>query len=493
MNKNYIQVSLIDTTINKNSALENILNAINTYLIRNRGAISDFDLMKDIVERNTESLNEEIDSQVPIPLYLGLMGTMLGIIIGLFFIPSIDNMTDSSFKFGDKVTYTATDEKGKITKVNPDNTYTITFNSGAKDAFSKNIKESEIKKPIGVDILLGGVKIAMISSFIGLLLTVILSGWLYKRAKTISETNKNLFYTFIQTELLPVMANDSASVMRSLEKTLLKFNQDFGVNSATFNSNFHTLNAVIYEIKGVADSFTGLMQQIRQLNLLKITKVNAELLGKIHLTTKEFDHFNEYLAQMNNFIDNTLKLNTTISKQLNRTESVELIAENIKENLIQNEKIITYLDAGLMEIDNRKQIMSNAVIDVDAALQKSIEGLHKHTEESILAIKEFQIKQENAFENLLVQDKGNLDKLKNLDAVKSNLDKLITNSTEQNTQLKNLNKILGDFLEKNTKNDTKPVFNFPKPLVISSYVFLATGSVIGVWFVGQQIFKWIFG
>ncbi len=65
---------------------------MNIYLIRNRGSISDFNLINDIVELHTDSLVKDINIALPLPLYLGLMGTMLGIIIGLFGMPYISEI-----------------------------------------------------------------------------------------------------------------------------------------------------------------------------------------------------------------------------------------------------------------------------------------------------------------------------------------------------------------------------------------------------------------
>ena len=141
MESKYIEITLIKSTGNSNVVFEKVLNSVNTYLLRNKGAVSDFNLIKDVVERNTDAIDEEINTLLPIPLYLGLMGTMLGIVIGLFAMPSI---SDANF------------EKA-------------------------------------IDILIGGVKIAMIASFTGLLLTVLLSGWKYKGAKTKAEGLKNDF------------------------------------------------------------------------------------------------------------------------------------------------------------------------------------------------------------------------------------------------------------------------------------------------------------
>ena len=65
----------------RNNTLKEIRDALNMYLQKNKGAASDFYLMKDVVERYCDAEEEEINIQQPIPLYLGLMGTMIGIIV----------------------------------------------------------------------------------------------------------------------------------------------------------------------------------------------------------------------------------------------------------------------------------------------------------------------------------------------------------------------------------------------------------------------------
>ena len=164
MEEKYIEVTLIKSK-ESNAVLDKILSSVNTYLLRNKGAVSDFNLIKDIVDRNMDAVDEEINSLLPIPLYLGLMGTMIGIVIGLFAMPSI---SDANFE-------------------------------GA------------------IDMLIGGVKIAMIASFVGLLLTVLLSGWKYKGAKLHTEGLKNDLFTWIQTQLLPVLSQNISSSIYSLQ------------------------------------------------------------------------------------------------------------------------------------------------------------------------------------------------------------------------------------------------------------------------------------
>src|SRR5690606_27085434 len=182
-------ISLIEHKGKLSNSFKDILNAINNYLLRNKGAISDFNLIKDIVDRNIDNEEDTISSNLPIPLYLGLIGTMLGIIIGLISMPilsdSVGQETDSTMA--------------------------------------------------GVDALLAGVKIAMIASVVGLIFTTINSFMFYSvRQKT--EKRKNNFYTFIQTQLLPILSRNTASSLQTLQANLLKFNEGFTANMGHFDS-----------------------------------------------------------------------------------------------------------------------------------------------------------------------------------------------------------------------------------------------------------------
>ena len=56
--------------------LERIISSLNMYLANNRANVIDFQLLKDTVDRNCDSVEEDINTQTPIPLYLGLAGTM---------------------------------------------------------------------------------------------------------------------------------------------------------------------------------------------------------------------------------------------------------------------------------------------------------------------------------------------------------------------------------------------------------------------------------
>lgn len=429
MESKYIEVTLIKSTGESNVIFDKVLNSVNTYLIRNKGAVSDFNLIKDVVERNTDAVDEEINTLLPIPLYLGLMGTMLGIVVGLFAMPSI---SDENF------------EKA-------------------------------------IDILIGGVKIAMIASFTGLLLTVLLSGWKYKGAKTQAESLKNDFFTWIQTHLLPVLSQNTTSSIYSLQANLLKFNDTFSTNVVSFNG-------VLSKILESFDSQVNLMNELKEVDVAQLAKINVTVLQELRTSTKEFEKFNTYLHQVNSFVDNAQKLNFQIGNQLERTQSIELVAEAIGTNITSNREIITILQSELQEVSNRKQFVSDAVIDVDNSITKSLEKLKEHIDAQMESIRNITIKEESFLENLLGNDRGNLNELKKLGKLEKTMSSIEKSTTTQNEKLDKLGNSLMELTEV-LKNQKQIDFKLPDTIIYISYAFFGSGAIIGVGYCFWSIYQ----
>ena len=66
-----------------NKVFESIKDSINKYLENNSGSVIDFSLLKDAVDRHCDSVENDINTLTPTPLYCGLAGTMAGVIVGL--------------------------------------------------------------------------------------------------------------------------------------------------------------------------------------------------------------------------------------------------------------------------------------------------------------------------------------------------------------------------------------------------------------------------
>ena len=383
----YIEITLIKSSEGQNPIIKKVLHSINTYLLKNKGAVSDFNLIKDVVDRNTDALDEEINNLLPIPLYLGLVGTMIGIVIGLF---NMESFADPAANFNGSI-----------------------------------------------DTLIGGVKIAMIASFAGLLFTIILSGWAYKGAKTTAENLKNDFFTWIQTNLLPVLSQNTSSSIYALQSNLLKFND-------TFSNNVQNFSGLMDKILDSFDSQVSLMNDLKDIDVAKLAKLNVNVLKELRTSTKEFEKFNVYLTQMNLFVDNAQKLNFNLSSQLNRTHSIEKIAEAIGTNIEVNKNMATVLQSELQEISVRKQFVQDAVIDVDNSIGKMLDKLKENMEIQVDAINELINKQietmnrftEHQFEAIKDLTDKKLSEIKEMPTdIETILQKLLTSQREQNTQV----------------------------------------------------------
>lgn len=157
-----------------NGVFSLIKSNINDYLGNSQGSVIDYNILKDAVDRNCETIEEEINAQMPVPLYCGLAGTMAGVIVGLFSLlkeDSISNLMVSGSKSVEQATAAMNGAAG------------------------------------GINDLLAGVALAMVASILGIFLTT-LNSILFKRFKRQAEDGKNKFLSWMQSVLLPKLPND---------------------------------------------------------------------------------------------------------------------------------------------------------------------------------------------------------------------------------------------------------------------------------------------
>lgn len=78
----YTDVELIKSDGGSDSFHE-VINETNSYLCKNVGTSADFAILEDICNSKIDSIESEIHNSLNVPLYLGLGGTFIGIIVGL--------------------------------------------------------------------------------------------------------------------------------------------------------------------------------------------------------------------------------------------------------------------------------------------------------------------------------------------------------------------------------------------------------------------------
>lgn len=269
---------IVSADLDKNSSeFRKILDSINNYLQKNKGAVSDFMLIKDIVERNCDSKEEEITIQTPIPLYIGLMGTMLGIIIGI----------------------------GRIAIM-----------GGGFSAFIDNPQQA-------IGELMGGVAIAMLASLTGILLTTI-SSWKSKTSKNKLEADKNGFYSWIQAELLPVLFGNMANTLQLLQQNLTSFN-------LSFSFNIGRMENALKEMSGSFADQLKILELLKNLDIKRMTTANVSILQQFEKSTANFQQLATYLSQTSDYLQAVRQLNNKVGEYMEQTSALTNLSTYFQE------------------------------------------------------------------------------------------------------------------------------------------------------------------
>lgn len=346
----------------ENPTVMNIKNALNMYLQKNKGAASDFSLMKDVVERYCGADEEEISVMQPIPLYMGLMGTMVGIIVGI----SI-----------------------------------IAFNGGVDNL--KNVSSMMIC-----------VAIAMAASFVGILCTTVIS-WKSKGAKSEIEANKNMFYSWLQTELLPVLSGNSITALSLLQNNLMTFNQ-------TFQGNIKEFDTVLSKVRQVSKDQADALGAISRINITKVAEANISVLRELQNSTNQIEQFNQYLTSVNGYLSAVNSLNENLNNHLDRTAVIENMG--------------VFFERELTQVQTREDYIKQVVVSIDSTLEQTFNQLKEsmssymnllkeQTSSDIETLKDTYQKQQQEFvEKLKSQQESLLKKTEDVEKVINNVQNL---------------------------------------------------------------------
>lgn len=262
-----------------NKVFESIKDSINKYLENNSGSVIDFSLLKDAVDRHCDSVENDINTLTPTPLYCGLAGTMAGVIVGLSSLITTGSITDlPSSGSGD-------------------------FGSAAS----------------GVNDLLSGVAWAMLASIMGILLTTIAS-LLFKRYKLQGESGKNTFLAWLQAKLLPELPSDTSDALNRLVKNLNKFNSTFAENTSSLRGALREVNES-YRIQG------DIIKAVHDMDVMKMAKANVRVLEELKECTDKLEQFNEYLDDIHGYTDAIHTFTTQFEQEANRLHVLEEIQQ----------------------------------------------------------------------------------------------------------------------------------------------------------------------
>lgn len=358
----------------KNPIFKEILQSINNYLSNNKGSVSDFHLMKDIVDRNCDAADDEISTQIPVPLYLGLTGTMIGILVGVGYL----------------------------------------WLSGDLDALLNASASSS--GATGVKALLGGVALAMISSINGILLTT-LGSIRAKNAKSETEHRKHIFLSWMQANLLPTLNNDTAQTLERMSKNLVAFNATFSENTSKLDSTLSQVNRATVLQKQLLDSVSKIADK-------DVTTQNVKIYNSLKNCSEEIVKLSEYLNNTTEYLNNVRALNEKLDKNELRFQTLE--------------KMLEYFEKETEQIEQRKLAVSKVVGEIDSKLEDNLRLLGEHASGNVEKFNVALGKQQEALQTKLDETHVLLEELRNISTIKSSISKFENAVKDQNRKIDNL-------------------------------------------------------
>ena len=276
-----VNVSLITTTGGSKSFKEVVFET-NEYLCKNVGTSADLGVLQDICDKKLEVKENAVKSTLNLPLFVGLGGTFIGIIIGVIgFAFDLNSLFDS-------------------TSSSPEIEQTINAPVGNESVPTISAVESQQTEPSSdetnsLQFLLYGIGCAMAASLCGLVLMVINTAINYRKATADLDTKRNEYFDFLRRELMPTLANSMSSSLNSLKSVLGHFVDKFGKNLDAYADSAELLNENLEKQHLV-------LTQIQDMGMTRMANRVASAFVQLNEAADALNTFHQYQQDLNTTI-----------------------------------------------------------------------------------------------------------------------------------------------------------------------------------------------
>lgn len=351
----YDAVTVHDPT----SEFSKIITDTNDYLQANKGAAADFNALRDISEREAELLDAEIEAQISTPLYLGLIGTFGGAILGLFSLlfapptPDAQLLADVQQVLVNNPQVaatipikTGTVELSNFVRQSSTNEQAVYAALGKqKSRFATSPKEFHQKlyanaSSFGNDEIqhfLGGVLIAMVGSLFGLAFTLA-GNQLLKQARATRDRLKNDYYNFLQKALLPKLNSDMQQGLNQLRAVLDAFNQDFFAKiQGDFFSKIAEFTPLIGSITENISVQKDFLEKLQTIGYTQLANATIKVFDRVDESAASFEKFLGYQQALNVSVEKGAQTAYTITALLDRLSTLETALRQVPGYLEQHD------------------------------------------------------------------------------------------------------------------------------------------------------------
>ena len=325
--------------------------SINKYLSNNSGSVIDFHLLKDAADRHCDSVENDISTQTPIPLYCGLAGTMAGVILGL--IPLISSGA-------------------------------LIYLLGGELSLNISKEEMDNLAASGINELLAGVAWAMAASICGIMLTTI-NSLLFKSCKLKEENGKSTFLAWMQSRLLPELPSDTSDALNRLVKNLNIFNRTFAENTSDLKGTLIKVNDA-YKIQ------SKIIQTVHDMDVMKMAKANVRVLEELQQCTDKLELFNSYLDNIHGYTDAINTFTALFQQESNRLH----VLEEIQQFFMRH-----------------KAEIAKDTADADVALKEALSVMRDSTVANVEEMNKHFVTQSETFKRILQEEKEAFEELNN--------------------------------------------------------------------------------
>ena len=371
-----------------NKVFTSIKDSINKYLGNNSGSVIDFSLLKDAVDRHCDSVENDINTLTPVPLYCGLAGTMAGVIIGLGSLLST----------------------GSITAL-------LSSGQGNFGAAAN-----------GVNDLLEGVAWAMAASICGIFFTTV-GSILFKRYKLKGESGKNTFLAWLQAKLLPELPSDTSDALNNLVKNLNKFNKTFATNTSELRGALTQVNES-YRIQG------DIIKAVHDMDVMKMAKANVRVLEELKECTDKLELFNQYLDDIHGYTDAIHTFTTLFEQEADRLHVLEEIRNYFMRHKAEIAKDSADVDIALKNsMKALKETAGSNAQELNSSLVQQAEEFKRIIKEEKESFEEANKEIKAQFSAQLSQNPMLEKRLSEISEIPTKLDKLIDRIERSNNNL----------------------------------------------------------
>lgn len=333
-----------------NAELHSLINDINEYLDSCKGSAT-FEIIQNKTERRITKLYDLATSKASFPTHYGLMGTFVGVFIGL-----------STFLAGSFI------------------------NGGITDG--------------GINSLILGVLVSMSTSFIGLRMSTKANDRISNAKKKIDE-DKNTFYEYIQNKLMPSVDVSLTEALGKLHETVSEFEPSFSSVIKGFKTTFEACTkafgdefrvSVTKMVGAVTDmgQNIGIIKQNTQLLESLLNKLtNSEWIAYMGQFSDATEHFKKATQSLNDFerarrmmlaaAQEAINVQKTYNDSLQIPRQIAMEVNGILQRVVTFEKSINSLGETIAQT----QMLGNTEIEEIKQQINAIKAKHKVAEQYI--------------------------------------------------------------------------------------------------------------